>query len=62
MNDDWKYECMNCGEVVSNFPTRKPWCMGWVHRDPQSCVRYTEERVRRETEERVRKELEAKAS
>lgn len=58
-DDDWKYACMRCGEIVSWVPTCKPWAFGWVHRRPEDCVRYTEERVRRETEERVRAEIQA---
>lgn len=47
--------CARCGEVVHWGP---PQCrrMVWVHRNPEDCVRYTEERVRRETEERMRQE------
>lgn len=58
---DSDYECMRCGECVSWRPTCKPWAFGWVHRNPDDCVRYTREKVARETEERVRKELEEKA-
>lgn len=60
MSDDWKYQCDRCGEVVSNFPCRKPWAYVYVHRDPNVCIRYISERVAMETEARVRQELAAK--
>lgn len=58
---DADYECMRCGEVVSWTPPCKPGLFGWVHRNPNDCIRYTAEKVRKETEERVRKDLEEKA-
>jgi hypothetical protein len=58
---DADYECVRCGEVVSWVPTCKPWAFGWIHSDPNDCVRYTALKVRKETEERVRKEFEEKA-